>query len=194
MREFTLNKLWDLRAELDNAIISKDYDRIKDVKVKYQNLVEGERWFSRAFICYNHGFRTDSERGSHNFANVNSILKNIENYEMKYLEGEDVSTKLKTQYTTPFLAGEIWVLRAMYDKFLVQSQKDLDELQNEQNMILGKAVHDRLLTLVHMEQTEAYYDETRLILQEVREGYEKIYGKKQPKINYSQIAVDYLEK
>ena len=192
--EFTLNKLWDLRAELDNAIISKDYDRIKDVKVKYQNLVEGERWFSRAFICYNHGFRTDSERGSHNFANVNSILKNIENYEMKYLEGEDVSTKLKTQYTTPFLAGEIWVLRAMYDKFLIQSQKDLDELQNEQNMILGKAVHDRLLTLVHMEQTEAYYDETRLFLQEVREGYEKIYGKKQPKINYSQIAVDYLEK
>ena len=192
--EFTLNKLWDLRAELDNAIISKDYDRIKDVKVKYQNLVEGERWFSRAFICYNHGFRTDSERGSHNFANVDSILKNIENYEMKYLEGEDVSTKLKTQYTTPFLAGEIWVLRAMYDKFLIQSQKDLDELQNEQNMILGKAVHDRLLTLVHMEQTEAYYDETRLILQEVREGYEKIYGKKQPKINYSQIAVDYLEK
>ena len=192
--EFTLNKLWDLRAELDNAIISKDYDRIKDVKVKYQNLVEGERWFSRAFICYNHGFRTDSERGSHNFANVNSILKNIENYEMKYLECEDVSTKLKTQYTTPFLAEEIWVLRAMYDKFLIQSQKDLDELQNEQNMILGKAVHDRLLTLVHMEQTEAYYDETRLILQEVREGYEKIYGKKQPKINYSQIAVDYLEK
>ena len=192
--EFTLNKLWDLRAELDNAIISKDYDRIKDVKVKYQNLVEGERWFSRAFICYNHGFRTDSERGSHNFANVNSILKNIENYEMKYLECEDVSTKLKTQYTTPFLAEEIWVLRAMYDKFLIQSQKDLDELQNEQNMILGKAVHDRLLTLVHMEQTEAYYDETRLFLQEVREGYEKIYGKKQPKINYSQIAVDYLEK
>ena len=83
--EFTLNKLWDLRAELDNAIISKDYDRIKDVKVKYQNLVEGERWFSRAFICYNHGFRTDSERGSHNFANVDSILKNIENYASKGL-------------------------------------------------------------------------------------------------------------
>ena len=44
MKNFTLNELWDLRAELDDAIISKDYDRIKAVKVKYQNLIEGEMW------------------------------------------------------------------------------------------------------------------------------------------------------
>jgi len=194
MENFTIKKLWDLRAELDNAIIKRDYDRIKAVKIKYQNLVEGERWFSRAFICYNHGFRTDSDRGGHNFANVDAILKNIENYEKKYLDGEDVSTKLKKQYTTPFLAEEIWVLRAMYDKFLIQGQKNLDELQTEQNLILGKAIHDRLLILVHMEQTEDYYNEIGLILKEIREGYKNIYGKRQPKINYSQIAEEYLEK
>ena len=194
MKNFTLNELWNLRAELDDAIIGKDYDRIKAVKVKYQNLIEGEKWFSRAFICYNHGFYTDSERGSHNYLNINSILRNIEDFERKYIDDEQVSVKLKTQSTTPFLAGEIWVLRAMYDKFLIQSQRGLDELQTEQNMILGKAVHDRLFKLVHMEQTEGYHDQIGSIIKEVREGYESIYGKQQPKIDYYQIAEEYLEK
>ncbi len=194
MKDFTLNKLWDLRAELDNAIINKDYDRIKAVKVKYQNLIEGEKWFSHAFICYNHGFYTDGERGSHNYLNINSILRNIEDFERKYIDNEQVSVKLKTQSTTPFLAGEIWVLRAMYDKFLIRSQSGLDELQTEQNMIWGKAVYDRLRTLAHMEQTESYHDQIRAITQEVRESYESIYGKQQPIINYSQIAEEYLEK
>ena len=193
MKDFTLNELWSLRAELDNAVISKDFDRIKMVKVKYQSLVEGERWFSHAFICYNHGFYTDSERGSHNYSNILAILRNIENFERKYIDCENVSIKLKTQSTTPFLAEEIWVLRAMYDKFLHQSQNKLDELQTEQNMILGKAVYDRLIELVYMEQTEGYHDEIRAIIKEVREGYESIYGKQKPKIDYYQIAEEYLE-
>lgn len=194
MVNFTLNKLWDLRAELDKCITNKDYERIKLVKAKYQNLVEGERWFSRAFICYNHGFYTDSERGSHNFANVNSILKNIENYERKYLDSEEVSTKLKTQYSTNFLAGEIWTLRAMYDKFLMQVIKQNNELQNQQNMILGKAIIDRLITLLHMEQTEDYSDQIRPILCEVQDGYARIYGKNKPQIEYYQLAEEYLER
>ena len=40
-----------------------------------------------------------------------------------YIDGEDVSTKLKVQFTTGFLAEEIWILRAMYDKFLLNSVK-----------------------------------------------------------------------
>lgn len=193
MKDFTLNELWDLRAELDNAVISKDYHIIKLVKVKYQNLVEGERWFSSAFICYNHAFWTKSDRGSHNYSNVNSILKNIENFERKYIDGENVSVKLKTQSTTPFLAGEIWVIRAMYDKFLMQSKNNLDEFQTEQNMILGKAIYDRLIILSDMEQTEDYHKEIIQIIKEVREGYESIYGKQKPKINYSQLSEEYLE-
>lgn len=194
MKDFTLNKLWDLRAELDNALVNQEYDKITVIKEKYKSLIAGEKWFSRAFICYNHGFGNDSQRASHNFANVNSILENIENYEKKYVDEEDVSLKLKTQYATPFLAGEIWVLRAMFDKFLLDSENFEDELQTQQNMILGKAVHDRLLTLVHMEQTEAYFDELRPILQEVREGYKSIYGDKKPRIEYSQLAEDYSER
>lgn len=193
MKEFTLNKLWDLRAELNSAIINKDYEHIKVIKVKYRNLVEGERDFSRAFICYNHGFWSTSERRSHNFLNVNAILHNIECYEKKYLDGDkNVSVKLKTQYTTGFLAQEIWILRAMYDKFLLNSDK-LEELQTQQNMILGKAIIDRLVTLIHMEQTEAYYDQLLPILKEVREGYDIFYGNNQPRISYSQISKEFLQ-
>ena len=194
METFTLNELWDLRADLDDAIISKNYDRITEVKVKYQNLVDGEKWFCRAFICYNHAFWNEGQRGSHNYKNINSILSNIEDFERKYIDGEQVSVKLKTQYTTPFLAGEIWVIRAMYDKFLVQSKKHLEGLQIEQNMILGKAVLDRLFTLAHMEQTEGYHDQIGSIIKEVREGYESIYGKQSPQIEYYQLVEEYLEK
>ena len=196
MKNFTLNKLWALRAELDEAIITKDYDRIKAVKIKYENLAEKGWRFKRAFICYNHGFWNEGQRDSHVFANVNSILENIQNYERKYLDGEDVSVKLKTksQSVTPFLAEEIWVLRAMYDKFLLQGRKSQEELQMQQNMILGKAVKDRLQTLVGMEQTEGYHEEILSMLTEVRAGYESVYGKNQPRISYPQIAEEFLER
>lgn len=193
MKYFTLNKLWDLRAELDNAIISEDYGRIKIIKFKYKNLVESERWFNRAFICYNNAFWNDSQRASHNFANVDSILKNIENYEKRYIDGEAVSVKLKTPYTTGFLAQDIWVLRAMYDNFIFQSKNCEDEFQIQQNMILGKAIIERLVNLLQMSQVEEYYMQLRPILEEVRAGYANIYGDSQPRINYSSLADEYLE-
>ena len=194
MEIFTIKKLWDLRGELDNAIITKDYDKIKLVKVKYQNLVEGERVFSRAFICYNHGFWTESERSSHNFLNVNSILENIEAYERKYIDGEDVSTKLKVQFTTGFLAEEIWILRAMYDKFLLNSVKGNNELQIQQNMILGNAVLDKLRYLANREETEDYHSEILPILKDVAEGYRTVHKNNKPKIDYNTLYDDYIER
>lgn len=194
MRKFKLNKLWELRAELDNAIIDKNYDVMQGIGQKYQSLVNEEKWFNRAFICYNHAFWNDGEKSSHIFSNINSIARNIEDYERKYFDGEDVSIKLKSQSVMPFLAGEIWVLRAMYDKFLLESKNQENELAEQQNMILGKATIDRLKTLLSMEQTEDYYDEIRPILVEVREGYEKIYGKRQPRISYGQLAEEFMGK
>lgn len=194
MEIFTLNKLWELRAELDKAIVNQDYDRIKDVNAKYQVLVDRAMHYNRAFICYNHAFSTISDRQMHNAHNVISILKNIENYEKKYLDGEEVSIKLKHHGATPFLAGEIWVLRAMYDKFLWQGENTQEELAVQQNMILGKAVIDRLTTLTRMEQADIFYDQLRPIVQEVREGYESIYGKETPRVDYSQLRGEFLEK
>ena len=194
MRNFTVNKLWELRAELDKAVITNDYDSIKEIKAKYLDLVEGEWDFSRAFICYNHAFWNDGQRRSHNVSNIDAILKNIEAHEKKYIDGKDVSVKLKSQYATPCLAEEIWVLRAMYDKFLLQGRKAKAELEIQQNMILGKAIGDRLQTLIHMEQTERYHKDLLPILVETRDGYQSVYGDNRPKINYAQIAEEFLER
>ena len=194
MEVFTLNKLWELRGELDKVVASGDYDRIKDVSAKYQVLVDRAWHYNRAFISYNYAFSTISDRQMHNANNVVSILKNIENFEKKYIEGEDVSVKLKSPHRTPFLAGEIWILRAMYDKFLVQGVQQQDGFFREQNMILGKAVQDRLVTLARMEQTDIYYDQIKPIIEEVRDGYESVYGKEQPRLDYSQLRSEFLEK
>ena len=194
MEFFTLNKLWELRGELDNAVVSGDYGRIKGVNAKYQVLVDKVFHYNRAFIAYNYAFSTISDRQIHNANNVVSILKNIENFEKKYIDGQDVSLKLKSITRTSFLAGEIWVLRAMYDKFLLQGAENQEGVLKEQNMILGKAVQDRLLTLAKMEQTEDYYDQLKPIIKEVREGYEGLYGKEQPKVDYSQLKGEFCEK
>ena len=156
MKFFRIRELWDLRGKLDNAILNGEYDKIKDIKESYEKLVQYAWGFNCGFICFNHAFWNEEERRDHNVTNINSILNNIENYERKFVNGEDVSIKLKTRYVTPFLAGEIWVLRAMYDKFLLESEKN-DASTTQQNMILGKAVNDRLVTLAHMEQTEYFY-------------------------------------
>ena len=194
MKNFTINKLWDLRAELDGAIISKDYEKIKEVKEKYKSLVEGEWMFSRAFICYNNAFWTIAERQSHNFQNVLSIQRNIENYEKKYIDGKDVSLKLKTQKNTGFLAGEIWTLRAMYDKFLLQCVNKTDDVQTQQNMILGRAILNKLMALTNVNQVEDYYSQMLPIIKEVREAYESSYGINQPRIDYSQLSDEFWEK
>lgn len=100
MKYFTLKKLWDLRAELDNAVVTKDYDRIISIKAKYKDLVADERRFSLAFMCYNYAFWSDSQRAIHNAINIDSILENIKNYEKKYIDGEDSLLKLHIQFDT----------------------------------------------------------------------------------------------
>ena len=77
---------------------------------------------------------------------------------------------------------------------LPQAIKQNNELQNQQNMILGKAIIDRLTTLLHMEQTQDYSDQIKPILYEVQDGYARIYGKNKPKIEYYQLAEEYLER
>lgn len=193
MKFFRIRELWDLRGQLDKAILNGEYDKIKEIKENYEKLVQYAWNFNCGFICFNHAFGNEGERRDHNVTNINSILNNIENYERKFVNGEDVSLKLKTQSTTPFLAGEIWVLRAMYDKFLLDSEKENDASIMQQNMILGKAINDRLLTLSRMEQTQYFYEEFTPIIKEVREGFVKAYGDNQPKISYHQLTEDYLE-
>jgi len=195
MNIHTLSKFWNLRAELDKAVVNKDCHKITEVKAKYKDFMENETGYSQAYTCYNTGFYTDQERYDHNIKNLNSILKNIEAFERKYVLGEKASLKIKLPFGAPFLAADIWVLRAMYDKFLVQSKKLAQEdWQVQQNMILGQVVKDRLMTLMYMQPTEGFRDVITPMLNEVVDGYKQAYGRAEPKLHYLQIAEDFLER
>lgn len=193
-REFSLKELWDLRAELDSSIMLEKYENIRAVKEKYEKLVMNEKKFSHVFICRNYAFATEFLRRSHNRINVYSIKENIENYEKKYLEGwQNVSVKLKRYHETGFLAGDIWTLRAMFDKFLLYENKG-NELQTEQNMILGKAILDELELIMRNDSAMCLGEQIPPIINEVRVAYKKRYGDKQPKLAYYQLREDFMEK
>lgn len=191
----TLQQIWNLRKELDHAITSKQFDQITEIKAKYKKMMMTESdLYSRMFTSYHHAYYADNDIQKHNFLNMNSILRNIQAIEKKLVKGENVSVKLNVPHSSPCLAGEIWVLRAMYDKFLLQSKKlALPEWKVQENMILGQAVEDRLRYMLFMAQTEKYHDAIFPLLEEVQEGYKSIYGKSQPKINFSQLSEDYQE-
>jgi hypothetical protein len=195
MKNFNIKTLWDLRGKLDSSVISGDYASIPAIKEEYNELVKFNGLHNRAFICFNYGFWSDYDKHIHHFENVNSILKNINNFEKKFIKGEDVSLKLKNVYSSPFFAGEIWVLRAMYDKFIFDAQNfQMDDASIQQNMLLGKTVMNRLGELMTMEQTEYWHDTIKTeFLSEVRESYESIYGKDKPKVTYEQISRDFME-
>lgn len=207
MGDFSLRKLWDLRSELDRVVIDKKYDNISEIKEKYIDLVEKEKGLSQNFICYNWGFTEDWRKRSHNNANKYSILKNIENYEKKFINKEDVSLKLKTPFDDLFPAGDIWVLSAMYDKFLLEGKNVQDNFKTQQNMLLGRAiidrvknmllgkgVMDRVLELPYNQSNERSVDDLKSILLEVESGYKDMYGDNLPVTNYLQMRDEYMEK
>lgn len=193
MKNFQIDKLWNLRGELDCAVYQKDYGKISEVKERYNQLVGDSLRDDRAFVCYNFAFWNDGEKASHKFVNASAILNNIENYERQFVYGEESSLRLQTKYSTSYLAGDIWVLRAMYDKFLINGKTEKSSLQTQQNMILGKAVMDRLSMLLSRDELIKYREDLLLISRSVREGYESIYNTTEPKIDYLQLAEDYWE-
>ena len=194
MKDVVFN-IWKLRGELDNAVISGNYQKIREVKEKYQDLVkEQNRFGGGEFICYWHGFYTDAERIIHRNLNMRLIQDNIDNFEKKYLGGGDVDLRLHLGDKTQFLACDIWTIRAMYDKFLLQAENSTEEWQKQQNMILGKVILERLITLADMEPTEEFKREIIEIIKEVREGYADKYQKKEPQTDYFSLSSEFLER
>ena len=190
-----VTNIWDLRGELDNAIISGNYEQIREVKETYQDLVKDQMRFGlNEFICYNHGFWSDAERNNHVYSNVDILLNNIKNFEKKYIDGEDVDLRLCLGDKMHFLACDIWTLRAMYDKFLLQAERSTEEWQKQQNMILGKAILERLVTLTGREATEIFERELVKIIKEVREGYTSKYQQSKPRIDYFDFSDEFIER
>lgn len=143
------------------------------------------------FICYNYAFWNDCQKRTHIFSNVGSILTNIQNYEKKYIYSEKVSLKLHSKNLSGFLAGDIWVLRAMYDKFLLNTNKRDDELFVQHNMILGCAIINKLEVL---ENKYNYNTELHSLKTDVKKSYYDNYGYEEPKLDYFGLSNEFLER
>ena len=189
-----IKELWDLRAKLDGSVLNGNYEEIKVVKDAYNDLIKPKKYeYNPEYTCYYHCFSTEEGRSGHQFLNKNAIKENIEAYEKKYIGGEEVSLKLKMPHGTPFLAGEIWVLRAMYDKFLLDGKKCKTSSEKDTNMILGRAILEKLHGLCNMEPTDIFSRQLVPIIKEVRLGYESFYLHRQPRIDYHRLSDEFLE-
>ncbi len=193
MYNFSLVELWNLRAELDDAVLRHNYDKIKTIKEKYKTLVENGRCLITAFYCYNQAFCNLNNRNNHYYANVFCILDNIQNYEDFYLNCKKASLKIKLPSSASFLASDIWTLRAMFDKFIVKAScKDEQDIQN--NMILGKAIIGKLDQLLHNNDLDIWSEDISTIKNEVVKEYSEIYGTNRPKLGYAELSQEFMEK
>lgn len=197
--ELTINKLWNLRGELDEAVLSQNYAKISEIKEKYNKMVDhtwgNTEWvetdWENAFVGYHYGFRCLANKREHVKSHIRAIHDNIASFEKKYIWGaKNTSLKLKTGNHSHYLAADIWVLRAMYDKFLINAAR---QASAQGNMILGEAIIDKLTALSRGQYfLEQYADSIIPLIGQVRKKYESYYGKKRPNIDYSTISKEYF--
>ena len=193
MGKLTLKALWDLRGQLDDSIISQKYDKITKIKNDFENLIKYEKPYNLFFV----GHRTTYQGGSSTVAesdlNMGLILENIEKFEKKFVKKEEVSVKFVNWFQESCLANEIWVLRAMFDKFVLAGTSKQDSNEIERNTILGKSIIDRIKALIASSIHEYERNELLIIEEEIERTYKEICGSQQ-KINYDVVLYEFLEK
>ena len=161
MSEMILKDIWDLRGELDSAVNLGKYEKITDVKNKFNKMVQ--QIYPRNILFRNFQQKTMNPDTDKVAINLNRllILENIQAYEKKYIQGQSCSTRLKKTYyqTSNCYAINIWVLRALYDKFIAFDPTTANDEQIKQNMILGKTLIDKIksyeLSALHDWEREA---------------------------------------
>ncbi|MBE7082636.1 MAG: hypothetical protein E7378_03070 [Clostridiales bacterium] len=191
MSQITLKNIWDLRGKLDNIICSKDYKLIQGVKDQYKSLLDNDLSYNHIFSPYWHFmFPTYQAENIDNNKRKRYILSNIEDFEKKYLYGEDISIKFKKPSS---LAEDVWILRAMFDKFMLRGSTCKDTQTIQENMILGKAIIEKIETLMDR-ATEVELDELSLIESEIQKGYKCLYGDNKVNVDYDSLVDEFLEK
>lgn len=191
MSQITLKKIWNLRGKLDNIICSKDYKKIQGVKDQYKRLIDNDLFYNHIFSPYWYFmFPNYQSRNIDNNKRKRYILSNIEDFEKKYLYGEDISIKFKNPSS---LAEDVWILRAMFDKFMLRGSICEDTQTIQENMILGKAIIGKIKTLMDR-ATEVELDELFLIESEIQKGYTCLYGDNQVNVDYDSLVDEFLEK
>lgn len=193
--ETALIKIWDLKGELTKNLLVGNYKEIPIIKEKYEQIIkDNKKYVNKLFVCYHHAFWTEEEKLNHINVNIDSILQNIKAIERKFCEKQSTEETKFSYPINPFLAGELWVLREMYDKFVYIASKDEFNLNSQENMILGEAIIERLYQLLNKDLESEIRNEIRKLDILVRSTYRQIYGKSQPKVGYSQVVQDFIQK
>ena len=191
MSQITLKKIWNLRGKLDNIICNKDYKLIQGVKDQYKSLIDNDLSYNHIFSPYWHFmFPNYQAKNIDNNKRKRYILSNIEDFEKKYLYGEDISIKFKKPSS---LAEDVWILRAMFDKFMLRGSTCKDTQTIQENMILGKAIIGKIKSLMDR-ATEVEVDELSLIEREIQKGYKCLYGDNKVNVDYDSLVDEFLEK
>lgn len=186
--DLSIINIWNLKADLDEAVSTKNYNDIQTIKLIYERLVSNTKYHSHIFYS-NQGYKRESDRYIDYAKNVNALLRNIEDHIDKYIYNENISVKLKKS-KCECMAYDIWIMREMYDDFLLKNTQG-NNLLEQYNMTFGRSLIEHLEYLAH--DDDDYYYQLKPILYEVREGYRNKYGDKFPKSSYYQFRKDYEE-
>ena len=196
MSEICLKDIWDLRGELDRAVEIREYEKITDVKNKFISMMR--RIPSKSMLFRNFrekAMNIDSDRVAVSL-NKRLILTNIQDFEKKYLRGKRASTKLRKPdiYTNDCYAVNIWVLRAVFYKFVLFDPASASQEQIEQNKTLGESLIDKIriakLSAIHEWEKE----ELEPIENEIFNAYISFCNNNDLDLLHSALVDEFVEK
>ena len=183
--QLTLDNVWAIKADLDEAVATQDYDRIKTIKLIYERLQSNTNYTEDCFL--KGPYRRESDRQIDFAKNSNMLLRNIEDHIDKYIHKDDISVKLGK---CDCLAGDIWIMREMYDDFMNLDTKD-NYFVEQHNMMVGKSIINQLESWLKYDYSKHYFLDP--IIKEVKQGYEDKYGNQNPKTTFHAFRKDYCE-
>lgn len=191
-----LKTLWNLKGQLDESAMMHEVETAEKVKAVCNTLISNTNMQNNfLFVGHNCAFWTDSAKDRHIRANKTAIIDSIDGFIRKYFYSNyDAMSKLKMP--TPFFAGEVWVLRAMKDRFVLNSNMNPRSADQEKNMLFGKTIISQLkyVRCALGYEHEDYQKQVAEMIDETQAAYEQAYGNNNPTITYDQFAEGYIQK
>lgn len=119
-------EIWDLRGELDKAIIEKNTQKIAEIQDNLHNFLLHQ--YNSMFLTFAMCFESAASMEQDIRKNKNIFANNVKDICYKHLKDKNHSAKFKQEPMC--VASTLWVARAMYDDALRIYLKD-DFKQNE---------------------------------------------------------------
>lgn len=130
-----IKNLWDIRGDLNNALITKDKQALLTVRYNLYNYFE--RPNKTMFKDFNKEYNNATTLYYAVRENINLILNNMDNYIDKYIKKRNVSTKFEGRLTN--IGAVVWSMRSKFDYLIVQYEKSSDLVTKEDfNSIIDK--------------------------------------------------------